>query len=255
MIASLLQKTAWPMTPPSPYSLFHILFALTGIFLGALLAWNIRKKSDSVRFRILFLCGVLLAASELYKQFFLYYIVNSSHYDWWYFPFQLCSIPMYLCLLLPFVRHRRMEGIFYTFMQDFGLLGGVMALLEPSGLLHPYWTLTVHGLSWHVILIFISLVILFGRSGSTSPADYAKTLPLLGLFAVIATVINLLTKGTADMFYISPYYPVTQIVFHKISILFGIGPGIVIYLLSICAGGFLCHLAAGKVQNYRGNQL
>lgn len=45
---------------------------------------------------IMNLCGIILAFGELYKQLFLYVIVNHGKYDWWYFPFQLCSTPMYL---------------------------------------------------------------------------------------------------------------------------------------------------------------
>lgn len=44
-----------------------------------------------------------------------------------------------------------------TYLQDFSLLGGIMALAEPSGLMQPYVTLTVHGLTWHLILILIGL--------------------------------------------------------------------------------------------------
>ena len=55
-----------------------------------------RRQTDS----LLFLCGLILALTEVYKQLFIYYIENNGRYDWWYFPFQLCSIPMYLGLLI-----------------------------------------------------------------------------------------------------------------------------------------------------------
>lgn len=244
-------KTAWPMATPTPYSSFHILFTLTGVVLAVVLAFRLRTSHEARFCRILFLCGLLLAVSELYKQLFLYAIADSGHYDWWYFPFQLCSLPMYLCLLWPFVRRKPMGTIFCTFMQDFALLGGIMALAEPSGLLHPYWTLTIHGLLWHVILIFISLFIAFsGRSGH-SVRSYLQMLPLFGVFCIIAALINALTKGAADMFYISPYYPMTQVVFDKISIHYGIGIGIMVYLLSICLGGLLCHLAISRYSSIK----
>ena len=51
---------------------------------------------------------------------------------------------MYLGLFIPMVP-ARIRNVFYLFIQDFGLLGGIMALAEPSGLMHPYWTMTVHG--------------------------------------------------------------------------------------------------------------
>mgnify|MGYP007130416603 CR=1 FL=1 len=63
---------------------------------------------------------------------------NNHTYDWWYFPFQLCSVPMYLGLLLPAANSvPRLRSVFTVFIQDYGLLGGIMALLEPSGLIAP----------------------------------------------------------------------------------------------------------------------
>lgn len=248
----LLGSTAWPMTAPQPGSAFHILFTLTGILIVIILAFYFRNRKGTSFYRVIFFCGVILACSEMYKQLFLYYIVNQGHYDWWYFPFQLCSLPMYLCLLIPFFHENAFGQVLVTFVKDFGLLGGVMALLEPSGLFHPYWTLTLHGLLWHLMLIFLSLFLTFadggvetGRpmTGDACLLSYLQMLPLFGVFCLAATAINTWTRGAADMFYISPYYPVTQIVFDKISLRYGIGPGIMIYLLSVCLGGFLCHVA------------
>ncbi len=91
---------------------------------------------------ILFSCGVLLALMELYKQAFLYVIEFHGHFDWWYFPFQLCSIPMYICLAAPLLHSEKTLRRAATFLQDFGLLGGIMALAVPPGLMHPYWTMT-----------------------------------------------------------------------------------------------------------------
>ena len=69
-----------------------------------------RSLPDRAVDRILFCCGLFLSASELYKQLFLYYMINQGRYDWWYFPFQLCSLPMYFCLLLPFLPACRVKA-------------------------------------------------------------------------------------------------------------------------------------------------
>ena len=93
-------KTAWPMVPPRPYSPFHICIMAAGFLAAVLAAYFLSRKTERKFFiRLLFFCGVILAASEIYKQLFLYYVVNQEQYDWWYFPFQLCSLPMYFCLL------------------------------------------------------------------------------------------------------------------------------------------------------------
>ena len=81
MISRLLAITAWPMTPPAPWSLFHLAFMLIAIPLAAFAAWKLRTRSEIFRLHLLFACGVFLALSEVYKQLFLYYIENNRQYN------------------------------------------------------------------------------------------------------------------------------------------------------------------------------
>lgn len=112
-LQSILRMTAWPMTPPVPYSAFHILLTLFGAGFAVSFARVFGKKIRSMAspepyFRhILFSCGVFLALMELYKQAFLYVIEFHGHFDWWYFPFQLCSVPMYICLAAPLLHSEK----------------------------------------------------------------------------------------------------------------------------------------------------
>ena len=248
-LQSILRMTAWPMTPPVPYSAFHILLTVFGAGFAVSFARFFGKKIRSMAspepyFRhILFSCGVLLALMELYKQAFLYVIEFHGHFDWWYFPFQLCSLPMYLCLLLPFVPHKY-QRIFCTFMYNYNLLGAVMVFVDPSGLMHPYWTLTLHGFIWHILLIFIGLLIAFSRMVLPTAKGFWQSTAVFAVGCVIATIINVTSHpyGNADMFYITPYYATTQIVYSQIAAKFGIFAGNAVYVLSIILGAWLLHL-------------
>ncbi|WP_443089715.1 TMEM164 family acyltransferase [[Clostridium] scindens] len=65
-----------------------------------------RRLSDMRKQNHFYLyCGILILLSELWKQWCLTYILNHRQYNWWYFPFQPCSIPMYLCLVIPWVHY------------------------------------------------------------------------------------------------------------------------------------------------------
>ena len=243
----LLQKTAWPMTPPAPWSAFHIIFSLVGLAASGFLAAFLGRRHKAHASLILWNCGVILGVSEVYKQLFIYEVVNHGCYDWWYFPFQLCSTPMYLCLVFPLLGQGTPRRTAAAYLESFGLLGGIMALAEPSGLMHPYWTLTLHGLVWHIFLVFLSFFCAgCGLAGRTT-RDFLYTIPLFFAFCLIATAVNVFTGGKADMFYISPYYPITQVVFHQISLALGVIPGIGIYLISICVGAFLCFKGLNKI--------
>jgi hypothetical protein len=146
------------------------------------------------------------------------------------------------------VASKKALTILYTFMQDFNLLGGVMALAEPSGLFKPYLFLTLHGLIWHLLLIYIGFVIAFSQLSDSSFGGFIRTLPLFFSCCVIASFINITVKplGQANMFYITPYYPSAQIVFHQIALQLGIPAGIILYLFATCLGGFLFHAVFGQ---------
>lgn len=243
MISRLLTLTAWSMTPPAVWSPFHLAFMLIGILLAAFAAWKLRTRSEAFRLHLLFACGVFLAFSEVYKQLFLYYIENNRHYDWWYFPFQLCSIPMYICLAAPLLHSEKALRRAATFLQDFGLLGGIMALAVPPGLMHPYWTMTLHGFLWHFILLFLGLLSCMTGIAGHERRDYMDILPLFFLCCLIACVINIAAGPTADadMFYISPFHPSSQPVFHEIACTAGIFWGNLLYVTAMAIGGFTLH--------------
>ena len=212
-LQSILRMTAWPMTPPVPYS------------------------------------ALLLALMELYKQAFLYVIEFHGHFDWWYFPFQLCSIPMYICLAAPLLHSEKALRRAATFLQDFGLLGGIMALAVPPGLMHPYLTMTLHGFIWHFILLFLGLFCCVTGISGHAGRDYMEILPFFFLCCLIACVINVAAGPTADadMFYISPFHPSSQPVFHEIACTVGIFWGNLLYSVSMIAGGFLMHKISSRL--------
>lgn len=251
----ILSLTAWEMTPPKPYSAFHLLLGAAGIVTAVLAArWLASRRFTAQQLAshrsqaVLFSCGLVLLALEAYKQGFLYFVEFDGVYDWWYFPFQLCSIPMYLCLLYPF--SGKFSVILATFIQDYGLLGGIMALLVPDGLMHPYWTMTLHGFFWHFLLIFAGIFCAFSGASDQSTRGFLKTVPLFFTCCLAAIFINAAAGplSDADMFYLSPYHPSSQPVFHRISLALGIFPGILLYIGAILLGAFLVHLGCRQIR-------
>mgnify|MGYP004519031383 FL=1 len=151
---------------------------------------------------------------------------------------------MYLCLLLPFLKRGHTKTAIYTFLQDFNLLGGVAALIVSEGFRGIHWSLTLHGYLWHLLLVLIGLFVFAGGRSDLSRMGYLRTLPVFFCSCMIAFLINILAPGhgQADMFYISPYYPSTQPVFHEIALVIGILPANLLYLFTICLGAALLHL-------------
>lgn len=242
-VRQFLEYSAWTMNQPEPFGFFHITIIILGISLSIYFAWKLRHLTLHQHNRLLFILALILCISEIYKQLFHFYIMNNEQYNVWIFPFQLCSLPMYICLFLPFIKTTKLLTSIETFLMDFNLLGGIMALLIPNDLIQPYITMTIHSFIWHFLLVFIGFYIGFSQHGDTSFKGYFKTLPILFLCILIAQGFNVLfhSYGEINMFYISPYVLTTQPVFSNIAELFGIPFGIITYIIAMCLGAFLIH--------------
>lgn len=242
---SLIGATAWEMAIPKAYGLFHVSFVFLGFFLCAFFAWKLRKASDKTNRVILLSVGIFLLISEIYKQLFYFFYLSDNSYVWWIFPFQLCSIPMYFCLIAPLLKPCKLQKGMYSFMMVYNLLGGAIAFAEPSGLFHPYKTLTIHALIWHMLIVFVGLYLAFSGKGGKNKSDYWSATKTFLVLCVIAFCINLIfrdiSNGSINMFFIGPSNS-SIIVFKQISEHFGWYVSTAVYIPAVCLGAYLCFL-------------
>ena len=250
-IINILDMTAWRMDAPRLFGGFHIFAALitaaVAVCMAVLLSKRVRNadKPFEKLVRILMITGWVLVVLEVWKQLFLYYVVNNEAYDWWFFPFQLCSVPMYLCILLP-VMVPATQRIFLTFMGGYTFVSAAATLIYPEDILRSYTALTLHGFVWHGLLLFISLLILLTGRADPSARGLMKAASLFAIMCVFAVMINVvaepimqnasgLVHSYAAMFYLNPYHISPQPVVSAVQKTAGIPAGLLLYSLAIIA--------------------
>lgn len=212
-----------------------------------------RRLSDTVfhspiRFcPFFFFCGLFMLISEIWKQYCLTFLVNDGAFNWWYFPFQLCSTPMYILLFLPHIKKERLCNACLTFLMSFGLLGGIAVFADTTGLHYPLHALTIHSYTWHILLILIGCFAAAARfSGKEEnpsfhlPAarSFSDAALLYVTFCAAAACINHICSrfGTINMFYINPKYPMEQVVFCELIPYLGNIPVIFLYITATIVG-------------------
>ncbi len=246
-LSHLMALTAWEMEKPKAYGPFHLTFTVVGVVLSILLARKFRNVGEKGNRIILFSTGMFLLITEIYKQLFYYFHIGGGSYQWWIFPFQLCSVPMYLCIIAAFLKPGKIQNGMYHFMTTFNLLGGIMAFIEPSGIVHNYWTLTIHAFLWHMALIFIGAYLIASGRFAKTRKDYFSAMIVFLVLAVIAFCINLIfwdvSGGSINMFYVGPRYS-PLIIFKEISKNFGWYFSTMLYIPVVCLGAFLVYLPA-----------
>ena len=248
---NIIEKLMWAveceMLPPAAYGPFHIALIVIGLSLCISLAWLCRNFDERKNKILLLSYAGVLIASEIFKQFFLFYVLNEGAIAWGEFPFQMCSMPMYLCPLAVFTKNERIRRACYGFMMCFNLLGGFAGVFEPSGVFHEQVFSTVHAIVWHYSLVFLAFYIIFSHRAGTSKQDYFDIVKLFVGLCFIAFVINTLigiTVGeSVNMFFVGPG-PSTIIVFDTISRKYGWSASTAIYIpLTAMAAGVIFRLS------------
>ena len=237
-----LQKYLLPlihaMERPRAWGAFHALFFFIGIPLAILLAFALRKISQKTEKRLFLTVGIALIISEIFKQLAFTAIKGAYRFD--LIPLQLCSIPMYLCILIPMLPNGKLERSMRTFTATFGLMGGVASYIAPGTMCREWLELTLHSFLWHLTLIFLGFYIFFSHNTKIQKYDFLGAEILYLSLCAIAFGINLLCFNASgepvNMFYIGPK-PSDLPICREITARFGVAVNSISYIsaLSLCA--------------------
>lgn len=208
--------TAWEMEKPAAYGLFHVLMTVALFTLTVCAAYRLRHTNPRQNRLVLGAVGGFLLITEVYKIGF-HLTVNPYGWGFWgAFPFQLCSVPMYLCLVCALCRNERFNRWLYEGMFAVNMVGGIMAFAEPSGIQHGYLTLTLHAYVWHMLLVFVGLYLYLSRRACTDGKSYGKAVVMYLTVCGVAQGFNLIFGDKINCFYLSPYVPSPLAVFKDI---------------------------------------
>ncbi len=248
-LEKIIRTTAWTMEKPKAYGAFHLTFFIVGLAVSIAAAWLLRSLGDKGNKRLLVGIGAFLMATEVFRQTFYYFVIGDRAIQWWTFPFQLCDVPMYLCVIAPLLKKGAVQKGMYNFMLLFNLLGGFIAFLEPSGLVHEYWVLTLHSFSWHMLLVFIGLYLAFSGRAGTTRKDYLGACATFVALCAVAFGLNVLcwdvSKGTMNMFFVGPANS-SLIICKTIAQKYGWYVSTALYIPAVCFGAYIvCLICRG----------
>lgn len=235
-----LEWTMWEMETPKSYGAFHIIASIILFAIAMVVAWKLKNTNEKQNKIVLGISGGMLLLFEVYK-IAVHVVLDPYGWGgfWGVFPFQLCSLPMYLGIVCAICSNKKVNSWLYEFMFAINMFGGMMAFFEPSGINHPYITLTLHAYIWHMTLVFIGLYLYMSKRACNNNKDYYKALIVYYSSCILAQIFNIAfqSKGV-NCFYISPFKRSPLAVFSSIYANFGWFANMVLLLLgiSIAAG-------------------
>ena len=198
---------------------------------------------------VFLITGLLMLISEIWKQLCLTFLLNGGSYQWAFFPFQLCSVSMYACILLFFCWGTESGNVLHVFIKDFILLAGILAFCDTTGFReYEYLPLVVHSYCWHFLMVavavFAGIMAPRAKSVAESLRRWLGAALIYLICCGIAEILNLTLNryGAINMFYISPKYWMQQIVFRDMIPTLGNNGTILLYICMTLAGAALIHL-------------
>lgn len=247
------------MTRPAPYGWFHILWFVASILIGVVLCIT-HKKGDDKRIRkVVLITAIIVTVLEVYKQInysFSYENGIEFYYQWYIFPWQFCSTPMYVGLLAGLTKKGYVHKAASAYLATFALFAGAAVMVYPNDVFVGTIGINIQTMVCHGSMVTIAIYLL--GSGYVK-ANLKTLLRAMSVFAVtvgVAVILNEvghavgLTKDHFfNMFYISPHCAPHLPVYSIVQELVPYPLDLIIYIAGFTAASGVILLAASGIQS------
>lgn len=242
------------MTTPRLFGWFHIASLFMTVLVTVALCYH-RKDDPPHRVRlVVFRTAVLVTLLEIYKQInysFSYTDGISFDYQWYAFPFQFCSTPMYVGLLAGVLGKGKLQDALYAYLATFSVFAGTCVMIYPGDVFVDTMGINFQTVICHGSMICIGVYLFYTGAVRLEHSTIMKAMLVFACTVTLATFLNeiaywtgLLERETFNMFFISrhcaPSLPVYSLVQKVIPY-----PGcLLIYVLGFTLASYLVLLAA-----------
>lgn len=237
------------MPTPASFGVWHIAFLLLTVGATILCVWRWRDASDKTRRRFLLVAWIVMVTLEVYKQLVFSLDVTDDVADWsyqWYaFPFQFCSSPLYVLPFAIFPKSERVRSTVMSFLATFSLFGGLAVMAYPGDVFISMIGINIQTMVHHGSQIVLGILMVAWNRRRMNMRFFAKGLIVFGILAVGAMAMNLgvhaalVAAGMGDitfnMFFISPYHDCTLPVLSSIYPVVPYPAFLALYLLGFSA--------------------
>ena len=251
---SLLNVLDTGMTTPTMYGWFHLLWFALSIAAGVLLCrWKPNPDERFMR-KLLLIVSLVVIVLEVYKQINYTFTYDgqtiTADYQWYAFPFQFCSTPMYIGLLAGLTRGKWHDAL-CTYLGTFSLFAGLCVMFYPATVFISTIGINIQTMICHGSMVTIGIYLLY--TGYVKPAHKTilKAIPVFVALVLLAAVMNeiahasgLLETEEFNMFFISPYCAPSLPVYSLVQAVVPFPWCLFIYVAAFSLASYLILLAA-----------
>ena len=203
------------MQEPNSFGWYHLLCLAIVVALCALIICK-RKSFTPQRIRLnIGIAALLLILFEVYKQLNFSYNAESDRwgYQWYAFPFQFCSTPMYIGLLAGLTKKGKFHESLCAYLATYAIFAGTAVMVYPGNVFIETIGINIQTMICHGSMITIGIYLYATGYVKLSHKTILKAIPVFAVTLGMALIMNevmyhsgWLNGEEFNMFYISPYF-------------------------------------------------
>ena len=254
-LAPIITVLDFQMTEPTLYGWFHLLWlGLTA--LATILLCHFFKEGTEKQVRtILLVTSLLVIALEIYKQFNYSFSINDSghvvfDYQWYAFPWQFCSTPMFLGLAAALTKGR-VHNALCAYLATFALFADSAVMLYPGDVFTSTMGISIQTMICHGSMIVIAIYLFYTQYVKSEHKTIFKAISVFAITVGIAMILNEVMVATGaigddtfNMFYISRHFTGTLPIYSTIQPLLPYPVALLVYILGFGLAAYLLLLAS-----------
>jgi hypothetical protein len=187
-------------------SWFQYLSLLIVVVLMIVLSLVYKNKDEEKVIRFIGMMSFIMIIFEVIKQI-NFSDANGWNYQWYAFPFQFCSTPMYVGLLLRYTKNHALKPYLMMFLATYGLFAGAAVMLYPVSVYVDTTIINIQTMVHHGSMAIMGVVLLSFHVPLQWKAFLKGLYVFIGLTG-IAIILNIIHntwihEGTFNMFFIN----------------------------------------------------
>lgn len=243
------------MPRPGNYGWFHLLFFALSIIAGILLCVTHKKGDDRRVRRAVFVTGVIVILLEVFKMFVYSFVIEGDRlvwdFQWYVFPWQFCSMPMYVSLLTGVFRKGKIHQSLMAFLATYAVFAGLCVMFYPNDVFIGEIGVNIQTMICHGSMLTIGMYLYGSGYVKTEHKTILRAIPVFAVAVGMAALLNevvyksgILGGETFNMFFISPYFDGTLPVYSSVQAVVPFPWCLFIYIAAFSAAAYIMLLGA-----------
>ncbi|MBO5476739.1 MAG: YwaF family protein [Clostridia bacterium] len=261
-IGELLCILQTEMPEATAWGWFHLMWVAL-IVISLIVLYKLKGKYSEKQLKaVLGTYGIVALILEVTKQLIWTFDYNSvtntftADYQWYAFPFQLCTTPIFVSILCLFMKRTKLRLSLLSYMAFVTILGSFMTVIIPDDCLVETILINVHTMWLHCGSLVVSIYLLMSGAVEINKQNFKNAIGIFIVFVILAQILNvgvynsgILGDETFNMFYISPYFISSLPVFDTIQQAVPYPVYLALYVIALSLGACIVYMIAKVISS------